>query len=257
MPPVHHKVARKQLKQEAAIPGTKALHRGIHHHEHSKDVAAWMTNGKAKRMDPRELMVHHQKINDDMKDLYARTAMLSKDDMTMEERKEESWKAFERIGGKRPKAHVGYREHLEKISVTKKSDRVRVEDEQDHGDVDWAEGSAVDRAKKVRIKNFLDNKKRKDKMFKAHGDPNPMKQSGKFDRFTNMLTIPNRQVRKVDRSMAHDARVGQVKERKGGKSMWDSGSYDINARGSGDISDASKDWNLGPKSRKSSKRGRS
>ena len=252
MPPLHHRVARKQLKEEAVIPGAKSLHRGIHHHEHNSNVKEWMSNSTNKRLDPRELMVHHQKINDDMKDLYARTAALKKDDMTMAERKEESWKAFERIGGKRPKEHKGYREHLESISVVKKADRDRVVQEQDHGDVDWAEGSAVDRAKKVRIKNFLDNKKRKDKQFKQHGDPNPMKQSGNFDRHTSMLTIHNKTQRKVTRSMAHDQRIGEVKSRnKGGKSMWDSSSaFDVNRPNSGVVSDSSKDWSLGPRSRK-------
>ena len=56
-----------------------------------------------KRADPRELMVHHQKINDTLADIYARAHKLEEENLSREDRIEQRWKAFERIGGTKPK----------------------------------------------------------------------------------------------------------------------------------------------------------
>ncbi|KEG08345.1 hypothetical protein DQ04_07401000, partial [Trypanosoma grayi] len=102
MPPLNSRATRQLVKRRNVIPGPRSLHRGIHFHENESFVTSYKQNTKAKRNDHRELLVHHQKINEELQDVYARTAALHGENATMEERIEESWLRFERIGGKRP-----------------------------------------------------------------------------------------------------------------------------------------------------------
>ena len=116
MPPINSRESRELVKKANVIPGPKSLHRGIHFNQNETATSQYKKNESAKRSDPKELLVHHQKINAELQDVYARTAALHKDNMTMEQRIEESWKAFERCGGKRPKKVVGFAEHLSKLN---------------------------------------------------------------------------------------------------------------------------------------------
>ena len=230
MPPVHFKVSRALQKARDSLPGARSLNRGIHVGTNKKAVAEWKSNPTAKRKDPSELLVHHQKIDEDLKDVYARTAALQKDNMTMTERKEEAWKQFERCGGRRPKEVVGFKQHLAKVSAEKKKLREDAAFERVTGgdEADMTKGSAADREKKKRISKFDAGRKERQRLFHRQGDPNPMKQTGRFDRHTNTLTVSDKVARKIKRSVKHDEWLGAVKKQKGGKTMWDS-------RGRGDV----------------------
>uniref|UniRef100_A0A7S1M1H9 Uncharacterized protein n=1 Tax=Neobodo designis TaxID=312471 RepID=A0A7S1M1H9_NEODS len=249
MPPGQFKAQRQQAKRDNVIPGMKSLHRGIHHHENKEQVDRFMTHTGRKRNDFRELLVHHQKINEELKDVYARTAALVKDDMTMEERKEASWRAFERIGGKRPKEKVKYAAHLAKVSAEKKKDRSRAEEERLTGGetINIAEGSAAEKLRKKRVGRFVKDQVDRAKMLKRVGDPsNTLGGVGHFDRGSNMLQLRNKTERSVRRAVAHDKRVSAVKDRrKGGRTMWDTNAFDVNKRADGYVRDSSRDYDLG------------
>lgn len=252
--PIHFRVARHFQKERDTIKGSRSLHRGVHYETNAEAVQQWKSNPTAKRKDPNELLTHHQKIDAALKDVYARTANLTKENMTMEERKEESWKQFERCGGKRPKAVVAYKQHLQQVRKERNETRVAAEIERKTGgdEMDVTHGSAIDREKKRRIISFVQGKKSRQKLLHQHGDPNPMKGIGRFDRHTNTLTVSNRVHRNVRRSVQHDDRIGAVKKNRSGRSMWDardSGS-NVNRPGKMVIRDATKAQNFGPGNRK-------
>lgn len=224
MPPLNGRESRKLVKEKNKIPGAKSLHRGIHFTYNQRAVDEYHRNPNAKRQDHTELLVHHQKINEELKEVYARTAALHKDDMTMEERIEQSWKDFERIGGVRPPTKVKYAQHLSKLSTEKKGERGRADEERaTSGDiVDYGKGSALHNAKDRRIKAFQKRQLKRAHLLKRFGDPTPLKQSGKFDTENGTLNVFKKTLRRVKRDVAQDNRVSTVKERRGGgRSMWD------------------------------------
>jgi hypothetical protein len=249
MPPGQFKATRQQAKKDNAIPGMRSLHRGIHYTENQQQVDKFMTHTGRKRNDFRELLVHHQKVNEELKDVYARTAALVKEDQTMDERKEAAWRAFERIGGKRPKEKVKYAAHLAKVSAEKKKDRSRADEERLTGGetINIAEGSAAEKLRKKRVGKFVRDQVGKAKQLKRVGDPsNTLGGVGHFDRSTNMLNLRDKTERKVRRAVEHDKRVGAVKERKkGGRSMWDANAFDVNKRAEGYVRDSSRDYEIG------------
>ena len=227
MPPLFHKEIRKIVREKNVIPGQKSLHRGIHIHANADHVKTFKANPNAKRNDHRDLLVHHQKINTDLQDIYSRTADLHKDDMTMEERIEEGWKAFERIGGRRPKkggVEKGYAKHLETVSSERKAERVQVGIEKTTSGetVDYGrDGSALHNVKDRRIKAHVARQLKRAHLLRRMGDPTPLKQSGRFDDRTATLNVFNKTMRQVDRGIKADKKFSAVKDRKGGKSMWD------------------------------------
>jgi hypothetical protein len=249
MPPGQFKAQRKLAKADNTIPGMRSLHRGIHHHENARSVKQYMSHTGRKRNDFRDLLVHHQKINEELKDVYARTANLVKDNLTMDERKEESWKAFERIGGKRPVEKKKYAAHLAAVSKEKKVDRTRAEQETETGGefMNVAEGSAVDKLRRKRVDVFVKKQVGRAGMLKRMGDPtNGMTGIGHFDRNTSVLTLRNRADRQVKRAVEADRRIGAVKSRrKGSRSMWDTNSFDVNRGNGGILRDASADLRIG------------
>eukprot|EP00758_Cryptobia_borreli_P001408 Tbor_TRINITY_DN2218_c0_g1::TRINITY_DN2218_c0_g1_i1::g.2709::m.2709 len=226
MPPLFAKEARKIVKANEPIPGQKFLHRGIHIHRNEGHARTFKTNLNAKRSDPTELMVHHQKIQHDLQDIYARTTDLHKDNMTMEERIEAGWKAFERIGGKRPQKKVGYATHLSKVSSEKKEERqlAAVEMSTSGETFDYNKGSALHRAKDRRVKNFVTRQLKRAHLLKRYGDPTPINQSGRFDDKMATLNVFKKTMRKTSRESANEARTAAVKGpgRNGQrKTMWD------------------------------------
>lgn len=249
MPPIQHRALRQQQRRDNTIPGMKSLHRGIHHHENQETVKRYMTQTGKKRNDFRELLVHHQKVNEELKDVYARTSALNKDNMTLEERKEASWRAFERIGGKRPQEKVKYAEHLARVSKEKKTDRGRADEERITGGelTDMGVGSAHEKLRKKRVKEFVSRQVDRARELRRVGDPtNTLGGVGHFDRDSNMLSLRNKAARSVQRAVAHDRRVSEVKIRKKGqRSMWDTNKFDVNKQATGILRDASRDYNLG------------
>jgi hypothetical protein len=249
MPPGQFKAMRQQQRADNTIPGWKSLHRGIHHHENQHHVDRFMSQPKKKRNDFRELLVHHQKVNEELKDVYARTAALVKDNLTMEQRKEESWRAFERIGGVRPKEKVKYAAHLTAVSKEKKEDRSKADQERSTGGdvMDYGSGSATEKLRKKRVGDFVRRQVDRAKLLRRVGDPtNTLGGLGHFDSDTNMVTLRNSAARKVRRSVEADKRVSAVKSRrKGERSMWDANNFDVN-RG-GVLRDSSRDLSFGPR----------
>lgn len=274
MPPLYSKgvrdlLAKKKKEHETSLP--RSLHRGIHLQENADTVAAFKSTAKNPRNDHCELLVHHQKINESLQDLYARTAALHKDDATMEERIEESWRQFERIGGKRPtnirtkekgsclcanRTAVPYAQRLEQVSEEKKNLRSRAEVEKaTRGEiVDYSDGSALHALKDKRVRMFQKRQLQRAHTLRRVGDPNPLHQSGKFDSATGMLKVFNKTIRKVKREVAQDERVALVKERRKGQlSQWDVSEYNINSS-TGGTSSQSKDWNFGSHRQKKRRR---
>lgn len=224
MPPLFGQETRKLVKAQKVIPGPKSLHRGIHFHYKPESVKTYRANPNGERHDHRELLVHHQKVNEELQDIYARTADLDKGNMTMEQRIEQSWKDAERIGVKRPKAKVGFATHLQQLDVIKRDERKRAEVERTtSGETsDFSKGSALHDAKDRRIRNFQKRQLKRAHMLKRMGDPTPLKQSGKFDDRSATLNVFKKTMRKVGRETNHDARIREVRTpRKGAKSMWD------------------------------------
>ena len=227
MPPLNSGATRKLVRSTKAIPGQKSLHRGIHIHQNAAHTKSYKTNPTAKRADPTELLVHHQKIKSELEDVYRRTAALHSNDMTMEERIEERWKAFERAGGRRPQKAVGLATHLEKTSQEKKKERSLLEVEMNtSGEAyDYSEGaSAAHNAKDRRVRQHVQRQLKRAHLLKRYGDPTPLKQSGKYDSSTATLNVFKKTIRQVGRMTAHDARVQSVKGGRGGgkhRSKWD------------------------------------
>ena len=257
MPPLNGLETRKLLKSKKVIPGPKSLHRGIHYNQYQDSVDNFKTNATAKRHDHRELLVHHQKVNEELQDIYARTASLHKDNMTMEERIEQSWKEAERVGVKRPKAKVGFAQHLAALDVVKRDERKRSEIERTtSGETyDYSQGSALHDAKDRRIRNFQKRQLKRAHTLKRVGDPTPLKQSGTFDDRSATLSVFKKTMRKVQREVKHDAKSREVKTRKGGKTMWDvrGGNENIN-RPSQQIVKYTREFDIGGNSRPNKKR---
>lgn len=224
MPPLNSAETRKLVKANKVIPGPKSLHRGLHYNQNVDAARNFKKNVTAKRADHKELLVHHQKINEELQDVYSRTASLHKDNMTMEERIEQSWKEAERIGVRRPKAKVGFAQHLQKLDGVKREERkiADVERSTSGETVDYSMGSALHNAKDRRIRNFQKRQLKRAHTLKRFGDPTPLKQSGKYDDRSATLNVFQKTIRKVRREVAHDAKTSEVKHRRGGaKSMWD------------------------------------
>lgn len=250
---LEQRVARRETKKGAKIPGSKSLHRGIHVHENASAVASFKTNAFAKRSDHRSLMVHHQKVNEELKDVYARTAALESENLTMAQRKEQTMRQFERIGGKRPREQLGYRAHLDKVQEERKNERERGEVERRFGETaDYNNGSALHNMKDRRVKTFVDRQLKRAHMLRRYGDPTPLKQSGTFDRFTGTFSMFNKTKRQTVRAIQHDSKIQNFKETQYGRhgggrsSMWDVKQHDINRPDSHVVQDSSADWNLGP-----------
>nr|CCC95862.1 unnamed protein product [Trypanosoma congolense IL3000] len=258
MPPLNSRATRELVKRRRVIPGPRSLHRGIHYNECTQTAETYCKNTKAHRNDHRDLLVHHQKISEQLQDVYARTAALHAPNATMEERIEESWRRFERIGGKRPasmstnhatrpsggggdatgstaqtpapartydhlrnnRTGVGFAERLRKLSEEKKDLRSRTHWEREtHGEaVDYSKGSALHAAKDRRIALFQRRQLKRAHMLRRMGDPTPLKQSGRYDMSSGTLRVFNKTIRKVQREVRHDERIQEVKVRKGGES---------------------------------------
>lgn len=228
MPPVNNRAARQLAKENKVIPGARSLHRGIRVHENNDTVARFMSRGTdVQRNDHRDLMVHHQKMNDALQDIYSRTFKLEQDSLTKDDVIEQRWKAFERIGGQRPKVKVGFAEHLEKVRGERAEERRRAEIERKTGDIDYSKGSALHDMKDRRVKKFVKRQLDRAHMLKRMGDPTPMKQSGKFDRFSGTLNVFNKTKRQVEREVKHRERESTFKGGRGNgsgggrKTMWD------------------------------------
>lgn len=273
MPPLHSRVTRQIVKERNKIEGPRSLHRGIHYDENASHTATFKQNASKKRADHRDLLVHHQRINEDLQDVYARTAALHADDMTMEQRIEESWKQFERIGGRRPtnvrtsqkgavlcanQSAVPYAERLAQVAQQKKELRERGAWERlTHGEaVDYSEGSALHAAKDKRVQAFQRRQLRRAHLLRRVGDPTPLKQSGTYDMNSGTLQVFNKTIRNVQREVAHDARIAEVRERrKGSRSQWDVKEAGNVNRPDQDMVRYSREWELGPR-RKAGGRGR-
>lgn len=264
MPPLNSRATRELLaKREKENTLPRSLHRGMHLNQNQDAVTTFKQNKKAERADHRDLLVHHQKINDSLQDLYARTAALHKEDATMEERIEESWRQFERIGGKRPanvrtkqegsslcvnNTAIPYAQRLAQVSEEKKRLRQRAETEREtRGEVvDYSEGSALHSLKDKRIRMFQKRQLKRAHMLRRMGDPTPINQSGRYDMASGTLQVFNKTIRKVKREVAQDERVAAVKERRRGqRSQWDVSEQDLN-KTSGVLRE-SREWNLGPR----------
>ncbi|KAG5486100.1 hypothetical protein LSCM4_06808 [Leishmania orientalis] len=265
MPPLHSRATRQLVKERNKIEGPRSLHRGIHYEENEAHASTYMRNSNKKRADHRDLLVHHQRINEDLQDIYARTAALHSDNMTMEERIEESWKRFERIGGKRPtnvrargqdavlcanQSGVPYAERLAQVSQQKKELRERAAWERlTHGEaVDYSQGSALHAAKDKRVQMFQRRQLRRAHVLRRVGDPTPLKQSGTYDMNSGTLQVFNKTIRNVQREVAHDARIAEFrKRRKDSRSQWDvKESGNVN-RPDQEVLRYSRDWELGPR----------
>ncbi|KAK7198720.1 hypothetical protein NESM_000836100 [Novymonas esmeraldas] len=265
MPPLHSRATRQIVKERNKIDGPRSLHRGIHYSENESHTASFKQNTQKKRADHRDLLVHHQRINEDLQDVYSRTAALHSTDMTMEERIEENWKQFERIGGKRPTnvrargqdavlcanhSAVPFAERLAQVSQQKKEMRERGAWERlTHGEaVDYSQGSALHAAKDKRVQLFQRRQLRRAHLLRRVGDPTPLKESGTYDMNSGTLQVYNRTIRNVQREVAHDARIAEVRERrKGSRSQWDvTDSGNVN-RPDQDVLQYSREWELGPR----------
>ncbi|CAJ1006143.1 hypothetical protein Q4I28_001459 [Leishmania naiffi] len=265
MPPLHSRATRQLVKERNKVEGPRSLHRGIHYQENEAHALSYMQNTRKKRADHRDLLVHHQRINEDLQDIYARTAALHSGDMTMEERIEENWKQFERIGGKRPvnvrtrtqdavlcanQSSVPYAERLAQVSQQKKELRERGAWERlTHGEaVDYSQGSALHAAKDKRVQMFQRRQLRRAHLLRRVGDPTPLKQSGMYDMNSGTLQVFNKTIRNVQREVAHDARIAEVrKRRKGSRSQWDLNEGGNVNRPDQDVLRYSRDGELGPR----------
>ena len=244
---LNSKETRRLVKEAAVIPGRKSLHRGIHYHQNTDATTRYRANPTGQRSDHKELLVHHQKINAELQEVYARTAALDKDNMTMEQRIEQSWKDAERIGVKRPQSKVGFAAHLQKVSSEKKDERQRghVEYTTSGETTDYSKGSAIHNAKDRRIKLYQKKQLKRAHMLQRYGDPTPLKQSGKFDDRSATLNVFQKTIRRVKRDVANDAKLREVKTTKRGRSMWDvRGSDDNINRPSSHIVRSTKDFDL-------------
>lgn len=275
MPPLHSKGTRELLKQRRKTNLPRSLHRGLHINEEDTTASTYKSSGKASTADYRDLLVHHQRINDSLQDLYARTAALHSDNATMEERIEDSWRQFERIGGKRPtnvrvkqegsslcvnSTAIPYAQRLASVSAEKKGLRERAGVERDtRGEVvDYSEGSALHALKDKRVRAFQKRQLKRAHMLRRMGDPTPLNQSGKYDLASGTLQVFNKTIRKVKREVAQDERIGAVKTRRQGqRSQWDVSEYDLNKvlersgkRGRSEGHEEAAEWNFSQNRRK-------
>lgn len=220
MPGLNNKASRQLRRDTRDIPGARSQHRGIHVNENVDAVERFKKNANAKRADHRDLLVHHQKVNDSLQDIYQRAATLEQDSSSRDDRIEQRWRAFERIGGARPKPKVGFAQHLHTVHAERTEERRRAQIERVTGDIDHSKGSALHNMKDRRVKRFVKRQLDRAHQLKRMGDPTPMKQSGKFDRFSGTLNVFQKTKRQIERTVGHDARQHTVK---GGKrrSMWD------------------------------------
>lgn len=292
MPPLHSRATRLLVRERNKIEGPRSLHRGIHLNLNDSAARGFKARGRTSSASTataasspaaaggtrststgvigtgrgaasasaaapaekshRDLLVHHQKIKADLEDLYLRTSNLHKDNLTMEERIEESWLAFARVGGRVPvkvgtaianaraakdkstllKAEYGtnrgstsaalcvapgaipYAERLRQLSADKKELQGKAAWERTtRGEaVDYGEGSALHSMKDRRIRNFQQRQLARAHKLRRYGDPTPLKQSGKFDDQSATFRVFNKTIRSVQREVAHDARVSAVKE---------------------------------------------
>lgn len=269
MPPLYSRGTRellaKRKKENKALP--RSLHRGIHLQENQDAVASFKANASATRLDHRDLLVHHQKINESLQDLYSRTAALHKEDATMEERIEETWRQFERIGGKRPAnvrtkqegsslcvspTAIPYAQRLAEVSESKKRLRERADVERKtRGEVvDYGEGSALHALKDKRVRLFQKRQLNRAHTLRRMGDPTPLHQSGRYDMASGTLQVFNKTIRKVKREVVQDEAIASVKQRKRGqRSQWDVDAYDLNQSNGGVLRESS-DWNIGRKKKR-------
>ena len=104
-------------------------------------------------------------------------------------------------------------------------ERRRAEIERFTGDIDYSKGSALHNIKDRRVEKFQQRQLKRAHMLQRMGDPTPMKQSGKFDRFTGTLNVFAKTKRQVERQTAQRARESSVKQSgRAGKrrsSQWD------------------------------------
>lgn len=280
MPPLHSKATRELVRKRNQIEGPRSLHRGIHYNSNESSVRTFKRNAAKERADHRDLLVHHQKINEQLQDVYARTAALHSDNATMEERIEESWRQFERIGGKRPanqrspsstasssavlcanRSAVPYAERLAAVAQEKKQLREKASwERQTRGEaVNYGEGSALHAAKDKRIALFQRRQLKRAHMLRRMGDPTPLKQSGRYDIASGTLQVFNKTIRQVQREVAQDERISAVHERrKGSRSQWDVAEQGNVNRPEQEMLRYSREWELGPRQRNAGKkRGRS
>ncbi|KAH9586328.1 hypothetical protein LSM04_006511 [Trypanosoma melophagium] len=292
MPPLNSRATRELVKRRRTIPGPRSLHRGIHFHENEAFVSTYKQRKGVKRNDHRDLLVHHQKINEELQDVYARTAALHAENATMEERIEESWRQFERIGGKRPanatpallqntnnmnsnnnngvsrtydhlrnnRTGIAFADRLSHLAQEKKDLRERAQWEREtRGEaVDYANGSALHAAKDKRIALFQRRQLKREHLLRRMGDPTPLKQSGRYDIHSGTLKVFNKTIRKVQREVRHDERTREVKERKRGaaSSMWTPRGGEENPnRPTQDIVRYTREFDLGPR-RTAAKKGK-
>lgn len=253
---VDNSLSRKVKKQSRTIPGPRRLHRGIHINQNTRAVSQYANRDPAKPTSAnfKALLVHHQKINEELKDVYARTAALHKENMTLDERIEESWKAFERIGGKRPTKPTGFAQHLAQVSEKKKTERaMAVEERTTAGETtDFSRGSALHDQKDRRVQQFVRKQLQRAHMLRRYGDPTPMKQSGKFDRRTGELKVFHKTIRQVRRATAQDNRTREVKSHRGGRTQWDTRRDDtnVNRPASKILRDSSSEFDIGARPQK-------
>ncbi|CAD2220439.1 hypothetical protein AGDE_11301 [Angomonas deanei] len=279
MPPLNSKVTRQIVKERNKIEGPKSLHRGIHYHLNEDFAKSYKTNDSNKRHDHRDLLVHHQKINADLQDVYTRVAALHAPEATMEERIEERWRQFEAIGGRRPtnvrtndrnavlctsKTAIPYADRLAQVSAAKKDLRARSEWEREtRGEaVDYsANRSAVSEMKNKRVKDFQRRQLKRAHFLRRMGDPEPLKQSGKYDKNSGTFTVFNKTLREVQREVQQDERTRSVRERRGknSRSQFDIMEQQNINRPDRSVLSYSREWELGPlrKGGKGRKRSRS
>ena len=113
--------------------------------------------------------------------------------------------------GKRP---GGYAAHLCRLREAKATQRARASAEFAHGGecTDYSRGSALHDQKDRRIKKFLRGQLKRAHTLRRFGDPNPIKQSGTFDRHSQTLNIFNKTVRSIRRDAKNDAKFKEVKK---------------------------------------------
>lgn len=274
MPPLNCRVTRDIVRQRSRIEGPRSLHRGIHYTLNDDAAKTFRKNEHAPRADHRDLLVHHQKINEDLQDVYARTAALHGENATMEERIEESWRQFERIGGKRPmnvrknndnaalcvsRTAIPYADRLATVAKEKKELREKASlERKTRGEiVDYSDGGALHAAKDKRIRNYQRRQLKRAHLLRRMGDPTPLKQSGKYDMASGTLRVFNKTVRQVRREVANDERIAAVRERRpGSRSQWDITDGGNVNRPHSEMLRYSREWELGPHRRKGKKRGR-
>ncbi|EPY29965.1 hypothetical protein STCU_04303 [Strigomonas culicis] len=275
MPPLNSKATRAIVKDKNRIEGPRSLHRGIHYTENEKFAASYKGNTSKQRHDHKDLLVHHQKINAELQDVYARTAALHAPEATMEQRIEASWERFEAIGGKRPvgatrrdaqqsvlctgRSAVPYAARLATVAAAKKDLRARSNWERETAGeaVDYSQRGALAELKTKRVKDFQRRQLKRAHLLRRVGNPEPLTQSGHYDKDSGTFRVFNKTIRQVQREAAAEEKVHSVRERrKGSRSQWDVTSAGNINRPDKAVLSYSRDWDFAPQ-RKSKKRPRS